>query len=376
MTAESYYEILGVSTGADDAEIKKAYRELARKFHPDLCKEPGAEDKFKKINEAYSVLSDATKRAQYDRIGHSAFTAGQGGPFRGGRGGFEGFQGDFSNFGDIFDTFFGGGFGTGSRRGRGPVAGADLLLRLSVTLEEAVFGADKEIEVFHTEACATCKGSGSTTGRLRSCQRCGGTGQIRQMSHMVFGQFMSVSTCGDCRGRGKVPESRCTACGGSGHARAKKEVVVHVPAGIDSGMRLRMEGYGEAGEPGAPNGDLFIEISVQPHKRFSRAGNDLETVAEISPAQAAIGSTIAVETLDKKQVDLEVPSGTQPNTILRIPDEGVKRRSGRGDLLVKVRIVVPSRLSSEEEELYAKLLEYEGKKRSGKKKGLFGLWDK
>jgi molecular chaperone DnaJ len=363
MAAGDYYEILGIPRTADEKEIKKAYRALARKYHPDVCKEEGAEERFKSINEAYSVLSDAQKRAQYDQFGHENYTSASKGSYSGG-GGHGGFSADFSGFGDIFD-FFGGG-----QRQAGPRHGSDLLMHLWITLEEAVFGAEREIEATHSEPCPACDGTGSSTKKRVSCPRCGGSGQLRQMSQSVFGQFVRMSTCPECRGLGKKPETRCPDCEGAGITQAKRKVTVRIPAGIDSGMRLRLEGYGEAGDYGARNGDLFIEVSVRPHDRFVRHGDTLETTAEITPAQAVIGSEIEIETIEKKKLALNIPAGIQHDTALKIPGEGVRRRGRPGDLLVRVKVRIPKHVSEEAKELYGKILEIEGSK-SGKKKGFF-----
>jgi molecular chaperone DnaJ len=355
MGAGDYYDVLGIPRSADDKEIKKAYRNLARKFHPDVCKEPGAEEKFKEINEAYSVLSDDQKKAQYDNMGHETYTNASKGSYTGGGGFGGGFSADFSGFGDIFD-FFGGG-----QRRSGPQPGADLLMRIQIRLEDAVSGVDRDIDVMHTEPCPACGGSGSETKKLNTCPRCGGSGQMRQAAHSAFGQFVRMTTCTQCNGKGKIPEKICRECRGSGHSRVKRKVSVHIPAGIDNGMRLRMEGYGEAGDYGAPNGDLFIEVYVQSHERFTRNGDNLETTIEISPAQAVIGTTVEIETIDKRHIDLKVPAGVQFNTALKIPGEGVKRRGKPGDLLIRVKIVTPKSLSGEQKELYQKLAELEGK---------------
>ena len=373
MGSGDYYDILGVPRSADEKEIKKAYRHLARKYHPDVCKEPGAEEKFKAINEAYSVLSDSQKRAQYDNMGHETYTNASKGSYTGGGGfGGGGFSSDFSGFGDIFD-FFGGG-----QRRAGPQPGADLLMRMQITLEEAVTGTDREIEVMHTEPCPACSGSGSETKKMNICPRCGGSGQMRQSAQSVFGQFVRMSTCTLCGGRGKIPEKECHDCRGSGHTRVKRKVSVHIPAGIDSGMRLRMEGYGEAGDYGASNGDLFVEIYVLPHPHFERIGDNLETSVEITPVLAVLGTSVDIATIDKRHIELKIPAGVQYNTALRIAGEGVKRRGKPGDLLVRVRITTPKGISGEERELYQKLAELEGKNAGksgffsgfmGKKKG-------
>jgi molecular chaperone DnaJ len=372
MGPDSYYDTLGVQRDASEKEIKKAYRDLARKYHPDVCKDQGAEEKFKRINEAYSVLSDPQKRAQYDRMGHTAYSSASKGSYAGGGGFSGGFNTDFSGFGDIFDTFFGGGFG-GGRQAYGPRPGADLMMKMRITLEDAVFGTEREVALNHVEACPECEGSGSETRKFTTCPTCGGSGQMRQMSQSVFGSFVRMSTCTACGGRGKMPESRCKACGGTGHKRVRRTVTVHVPPGVDSGMRLRMEGYGDAGEYGAPSGDLFIEIEVAPHKRFTRRGDDLETIVEITPAQAVLGSEVEVETIDGRSVSLHIPAGVQYNTGLKVPGEGVRWRAKPGDMLVRVHIVVPDHLSAEQREIYERLMEMEGKKPSQKsaKKGFF-----
>ncbi|HZD44233.1 MAG TPA: molecular chaperone DnaJ [Methanomicrobiales archaeon] len=379
MSTENYYDVLGVSKTATEQEIKAAFRSLARKYHPDVSKEAGAEEKFKKINEAYSVLSNPEKRAQYDRYGQSGFGPGGPGPGPGGpfwSGGFGGQQSDFSDFEDIFDAFFGGGFGGRTRTQRGPVRGADILVRLRIPLEDAVFGSDREVEVDHSEACPECKGTGSSTGKLKKCEACGGSGQVRQVHSSVFGQFIRMGACNACGGRGHVVESPCTNCRGSGHIRVKKKVKVHIPAGIETGSRLRIGGLGEAGELGAGSGDLFIEVTVSPHKRFTRMGDNLETTVEITPAQAAVGSAVMVETIDKKQVEVEIPEGTEHNASLKVSGEGVRRKGRAGDLHVRVQVKTPRNLTAEERDIYEKLLEIEGKKKP-EKKGLFGhLWNK
>jgi molecular chaperone DnaJ len=359
MGGEDYYETLGIPRNADDAEIKKAYRNLARKYHPDVCKEAGAEDKFKKINEAYSVLSDEQKKRQYDNMGHETYTNASRGSYTGGGGYGGGFSADFSGFGDIFD-FFGGG-----QRRSGPQPGADLLMRVQIRLEDAVSGIDRDIEVMHTEPCPACSGSGSETKKMTTCSRCGGSGQMRQATSSPFGQFIRMTPCPHCEGRGKIPEKVCKQCHGSGHTRVKRKVSVHFPAGIDNGMRLRMEGYGEAGDYGAHNGDLYIEVYVQPHEKFTRSGDNLETTIDITPAQAVLGTSIEIETIDKRHIELRVPAGVQYNTALKINGEGVRRRGKPGDLLVRVKIITPRSVSSEQKELYTKIAELEGKNHGG-----------
>ncbi|HJJ89985.1 MAG TPA: molecular chaperone DnaJ [Methanocorpusculum sp.] len=354
MGSESYYDVLGVPRNATETDIKKAYRNLAKKYHPDVCKEAGAEDMFKLINEAYAVLSDESKRRQYDQLGHETFTNASKGSYSGGSGG-AGFNADFSGFGDIFDSFFGGG-----GRRSGPRAGDDLLMRIQIDLEDAVFGAQKEIEVMHTEQCPACDGTGSSTKKTKPCPKCGGTGQIKQVRNSIFGQMVTASTCPHCGGRGKLPELVCRKCNGTGRTKVRRKVTVHIPPGIESGMRLRMEGYGEAGDYGAPNGDLYIEVRVTPNSQFTREDDNLVTQYEITPAQAALGYEVLIETLDKKKVSLKIPAGISYGTRLRIPGEGVRRRGNFGSLLVRVVITTPKRLSEVERELYEQLLIAEG----------------
>lgn len=368
MSGKNYYDILNIPRNADEKEIKRAYRSLTKKYHPDINKEEGAEEKFKDINEAYSVLSDAQKRAQYDQLGHDAFTSASKGSYQGGGYGSGGFNADFGGFGDIFDSFFGGG----SRGPRGPQRGSDLLMRIQITLREAVFGADRDIDVMHNEPCPACDGTGSATKKTNVCPRCGGSGQERRANNTPFGQFVSMATCSQCGGSGRIPEERCKTCNGSGHSRVKRTITVNIPAGIDSGMRLRMEGYGEAGDAGAPNGDLFIEVHVTPDSAFTRIGDNLETTADITPAQAVMGTSITITSIDGRKIDLKVPAGVQYNTALKIPGEGVRRRGRPGDLLVRMKIVIPKHPGSQEKELYEQILELEGNKEPGHgSKGFF-----
>ncbi|RBQ25378.1 MAG: Chaperone protein DnaJ [Methanocorpusculum sp. MCE] len=375
MGSESYYDVLGLPRNATETDIKKAYRNLAKKYHPDVCKDPGAEEKFKSINEAYDVLSDETKRRQYDQLGHDNFTNASKGNYSGAGG--AGFNADFSGFGDIFDFFGGGG-----RRQSGPREGDDLLMRIQITLEEAVFGTQKEIEVMHTESCPECDGTGSATKKTTTCSRCGGTGQIKQVKNSIFGQMVTQSTCPYCGGRGKIPETPCKKCNGTGRTKIRRQVTVNVPAGIDSGMRLRMEGYGEAGDYGARNGDLYIEVYVVANPKFDREDDNLITQYEISPAQAALGCEVEIETIDRQKVMLKIPAGIAYGTRLRIAGEGVRRRGNYGNLLVRIVIATPKKISAAERELYEMLLKSEGnagssqsskddEKEGRKKRGIF-----
>ena len=373
MGSESYYDVLGVSRNATETEIKKAYRNLAKKYHPDVCKEADAEEKFKSINEAYSVLSDESKRRQYDQLGHDNFTNASKGNYSGAGG--AGFNADFSGFGDIFDFFGGGG-----RRQSGPRPGDDTLMRIQITLADAVFGVQKEIEVMHTESCPDCDGTGSSTKKTTTCRKCNGTGQVKQIRNSIFGQMVTQSVCPDCGGRGKIPESPCRKCNGTGKTKVRRKVSDNIPAGIDSGMRLRMEGYGEAGDPGAPNGDLYIEVYVVTNPKFDREGDNLVTQYEITPAQAVLGCEVEIETIDRKKVSLKIPAGINYGTRLRIQGEGVRRRGNYGSLLVRIVIATPKKISGKERELYEKILAIENgsesadeepKEKDKKKRGFF-----
>lgn len=350
MAKRDYYEVLGVTKTASEDELKKAYRKLARQYHPDV--NPGdkeAEEKFKEINEAYEVLSDGEKRAQYDRFGHD----GPGGGFGGGAGGF---GGDFSNMGDIFDMFFGGGFG-GTQQQKGPRRGADLRYDLTVEFEEAVFGAEKTITLPKWENCKTCGGSGAKTGTSpTTCSRCNGTGQVITMQKTPFGQIQTAKVCPECGGKGKVVKDPCSDCGGKGKKRVNKKLEIKVPAGVDNGSRLRMSNEGEPGELGGSNGDLYIYINVRPHSVFVRDEDDIYMEQEINIAQAALGADIQVQTLEGK-VTLTIPAGVQSGTKFRMKGRGVKniKGYGKGDQYVTVKVVTPKNLTSEQRNLLEKL---------------------
>jgi molecular chaperone DnaJ len=358
-----YYEVLGVSRGASADDLKKAYRQLARRYHPDA--NPGdasAAEKFKEISEAYAILSDPQKRAQYDQFGHAGVGAAAG-PDAAGAGPF-GF-GDLGGLGfeDIFEQFFGGGLGTrGARRRGGPVKGGDLRADMELSFEEAALGCDKEIDVGREEACAACGGSGAEPGsRPRPCPTCGGSGQVRMGRHTPFGQFVTVQTCPDCGGRGQVIDRPCPTCRGSGRVRRRRTLRVHVPAGVDDGARLRLAGEGESGHAGGPPGDVYVLVHVRPHPRFRREGEDVVSDLKLSVTQAALGCTLEVDTLDGK-VEVAVPEGTQPGTVLRLRGHGIPHLQGRGrgDHRLVVGVEIPRGLRPEERELLRRLAELRG----------------
>jgi len=352
---KDYYEVLGLNKNAAQDEIKKAYRNLARKYHPDVNKEAGSADKFKEINEAYQVLSDPNKRSQYDYFGQ---TGGQ--QSAGGFGGFEGFDfgggfGDLGDLGDIVNMFFGGRQGAGPRRG-GSERGEDLRLDLRITLAEAAGGVEKELAVPHFVACTACSGSGAKPGTAPvKCPTCHGNGQVRQSQRTILGSFTQVIPCPTCHGSGETIGSPCPACHGNGREKKKHTVKIKVPAGIDSGYRLRVAGAGNAGTRGGSPGDLYVFISVEPHPLFNRDGANLYSRAEISFVQAILGAEIKVPTLSGSTI-LKVPAGTQPNTNFKIKEKGlpVLQGRGRGDLYVLVEIKIPTRVSPEQAELLNK----------------------
>lgn len=353
-----YYEVLGLQKGASDNDIKKAFRKMAMKYHPD--KNPGdkvAEEKFKEINEAYAVLSDPEKKEKYDRFGHAGVDLNSG--FGGGAGGFGGFGG----FEDIFDMFGGafGGFGGGSRgrRNNGPRKGSDLQKAVTITFEEAAFGTKKEIRLNKYVKCKTCGGSGAAPGTSKkSCPKCGGTGEIRTAQRTPLGTFQSVSPCPDCNGTGEINETPCPDCGGSGKTRDNVTISVNIPAGVDNDSVIPIKGQGEPGVNGGPDGDLYIVINVEPHKIFERRGQDLWLEIPITFDQAALGDDIIVPTLEGK-VSYKVPSGTQPDTIFRLKGKGIKsvRGNRKGDLYVKVNLEVPTKLNSKQKKAISAMAE-------------------
>ncbi|MGI6189020.1 MAG: molecular chaperone DnaJ [Clostridiales bacterium] len=344
LAKRDYYEVLGIERNASDDEIKRAYRRLAKKYHPDL--NPGdaeAEAKFKEINEAYNVLINPETRAQYDRFGHE-------GPTGQGFGGF-----DFGGIDDIFDMFFGGtGFGTGSRyRRNAPVRGADIRYDLDISFEEAAFGTKKEIEVVRMEPCSECEGTGAKDGTQPvTCTVCNGTGEVSYAQNTAFGRFVNVRTCDRCNGEGTIIEEPCRRCHGRKKVRRARKISINVPAGIDNGQAITLRGEGETGERGGPPGDLYVYITVRPHKIFKRQGYDIYCDIPITFGQAALGAELQVPTLEGK-IKYRIPEGTQTGTVFRLRNRGIShlRSNTRGDLYVKVNIEVPKRLNEKQREL-------------------------
>ncbi|MEM6837356.1 MAG: molecular chaperone DnaJ [Cyanobacteria bacterium P01_C01_bin.120] len=357
--ARDYYEVLGVARGADQEKIKQAYRRLARKYHPDVNKDEGAEELFKEVNRAYEILSEPEVRARYDRFGE----AGVGGAASG-AGGFQDF-GDMGGFADIFESFFGGfgGTATGGSRRRGPARGDDLRLDLKLSFKDAVFGGEKEIKIGHLETCNTCSGSGAKPGtRPVTCGTCGGSGQVRRTTRTPFGSFAQVSACPTCNGTGETVEERCDTCGGSGQLQESKKLKITIPAGVDNGTRLRVSGEGDAGQKGGTAGDLYVYLFVEEDEQFQRDGINILADLKITYLQAILGAKIEAETVDGK-VDLAIPAGTQPNTVLRLENRGVPKLGNpvsRGDHLITVQVQIPTKLNSDERELVEKLAEMRG----------------
>ena len=375
-----YYEVLGVSKGASDDEIKKAYRKLAKKYHPDM--NPGdkeAEAKFKEVNEAYSILSDSEKRARYDQFGHAGVDPnyGAGGP----GGGFGGFDMGDIDLGDIFGSFFGGGFGgfggSASSRRNGPQKGESLRASLTISFEEAAFGCEKEINLNRTEECEACHGSGAEPGTTaETCPDCRGTGVVRVQQRTGGFAFSSTAPCSRCRGTGKIIHTPCKACGGSGSVKKTKRVTVSIPAGIDDGQAISLRGQGNAGKNGGPAGDLIVAVHVKPHPQFHRDGTTVLYEQPVTFYQAVMGAELEITTIDGK-VKYNLPAGTQTGTTFRLRGKGIPelRGRGRGDQYVTVRVQVPTSLNGEQKEALRAFAEAMGED-VPEESGLKGFFDK
>jgi molecular chaperone DnaJ len=344
VTERDYYDILEVRRGASDAEIKRSFRRLAQKWHPDVSTDPGAAERFKELNEAYQVLSDPQKKQAYDLFGRAGVSGLGGAPT----------PGDFAGFNDIFDAFFGGATVGGRARRTGPPAGADLRYDLRIAFAEAIQGTEKEIEFTAYGRCPTCEGSGARPGTsTTACPQCDGRGEIRTVRNTMLGQMVNVSTCPRCRGEGKLVEHPCETCRGEGRVERKRTLRVAIPAGIDQGHQIRLSGEGEVGPRGGPAGSLYVAVHIQPHPVLKRDGTELFLEQEISIAQAALGTTVTIPTVDGDEL-LEIKPGTQPGAEIRLRGKGVphlRRTNQRGDLHVFIHVTVPTRLSKKQREL-------------------------
>lgn len=373
-----YYDVLGIDKSADEASIKKAYRSLAKKYHPDM--NPGdaeAEKKFKEVNEAYAILSDPQKKQQYDQFGHAAFE--QGGPGAGG--GFGGFEG-FGGFGDIFSDIFGGGFGGGSSSSRrnAPTRGDDVGATVNITFEEAAFGVKRDITYNRIQRCGSCGGSGAEKGtHPETCSACGGTGQRRVVQRMMGMQFQSTVTCDACRGTGKVVKNPCSNCRGTGYVKVSKKLEVSIPAGINDGERIALRGEGCDGKNGGPTGDLIITVRVKRHNVFERDGYNIYCEVPITVAEATLGAEITVPSLEGN-ITYNIPEGTQPGAQFTIRQKGipfVNNNNKRGDLIFTVNVEIPRGLNEKQKEHMRAFAESCGENNYGKKTGFFKkLFDK
>jgi molecular chaperone DnaJ len=340
-TKRDYYEVLGIGRNATDEDVKKAFRKLAFKYHPDHNKEDHSGEAFKEINEAYEVLSNSDKRAAYDRYGHAGTDSSYG----------RGFEGmDFGGFGDIFDAFFGG---SATSTHQGPQQGSDLKASLTITFEEAVFGAEKNLKISRVENCSVCHGLGSKPGTSSSrCPNCNGTGQIRRVQQSIFGRFTNVSTCNRCHGIGTIITDPCPQCRGSGKERVEREINVKTPPGVDNGAQLVMRGEGDSGSRGGPSGNLYIQVTVMPHEYFIRRGDDIIYELSVNFIQAALGDEVEVPNLAGK-TKIKIPSGSQTGKLFRLKGQGVShlQRSGRGDQLILLVVLTPEQLNDKQRQL-------------------------
>ena len=359
--AGDYYEILGVSRTVDKDELKNAYRRMARKYHPDVNKDPGAEERFKEISRAYEVLSEPETRARYDRFGEAGV-----GSAAASASGFQDLN-DLGGFADIFESFFSGFGGMAGqqqpRRRSGPARGDDLRLDLKLDFREAIFGGEKEIRISHLETCTICKGSGAKPGtQPRTCSTCGGGGQVRRATRTPFGSFTQVSVCPTCNGTGQMIEEKCDVCGGGGQKQEAKKLKITIPAGVDNGTRLRVSGEGDTGQRNGAAGDLYVYLFVNEDAEFERDGINILSEVKISYLQAILGDRIEVNTVDGA-VEVNIAPGTQPNTVLTLENRGVPRLGNsvsRGDHLITVIIDIPTRITTEEREHLDKLAKIRG----------------
>lgn len=364
VTKRDYYEVLGVERTATEVEIKRAFRNQARRYHPDVNKEPEAETRFKEINEAYEVLSDRQKRAAYDRYGHTGRTGVGGDPFS-----------DLGGFADIFETFFGGGARRGAQRG--PTRGADVRFDMHLSFEEAAFGIEKDIEVPTLQPCHTCHGSGAEPGSgTQTCSKCHGSGELRRVQQSVFGQFVNVVMCDRCGGDGQIVANPCPTCHGQGRERRTKTITVSIPAGVDRGQQIRLAGEGEMGPKNGPPGDLYIVLDVAEHDLFTRDEYDVYYELPLNVAQAALGADVTIPTLDG-EMQLHVPPGTQSGKQFPLRGKGIPhlRSAGRGTMFVVANVVVPSKLSGRQRELFEELAQELGDAQHHEK-GLFSKFKK
>ena len=382
-----YYEVLGVNKNATDDELKKAYRKLAKKYHPDANPDnkAEAETKFKEVNEAYETLSDPQKRKMYDQFGPDGPQGfnGAGGPFGGQNGyysytssGFDGF-GDFGDLGDIFSSFFGGGFGTrtNSRRQNGPRKGADLNLHIDITFEQAFSGVEKEIIITRNEECSVCHGNGARPGTsVTKCPTCNGTGQIRQVQNTILGQMQTTRTCTNCHGTGEVIKEPCENCKGKGTVRKQPKIKVKIPAGIDDGQTVVLRGEGEPGEKGGPKGDLYITVKLKKHRIYSRKGNNVYCDVPITITQASLGAELEIPMVDGSKEKYKIPEGTQTGTKFVIKGKGFRAVTSNsiGDFVFTVNVQTPKRLSKEQRELLVQLAKTMNEQPPIKKRGFFG----
>ena len=368
-----FYDLLGVSRDADSDTLKSAYRKMARQYHPDINKDAGAEDRFKEIGRAYEVLSDPQKRSRYDQFGEAGIGgAGAGMPD----------MGDMGGFADLFETFFSGfggaGAPTGSKQRRGPQQGDDLRYDLTIEFSKAVFGQEKEITIPHLETCDTCGGSGARPGsRPVTCNTCGGAGQVRRATRTPFGSFTQVAECPSCGGAGQTISDPCGSCTGQGVKQVRKKLRINIPAGVDTGTRLRVSGEGNAGLRGGPSGDLYVFIKVKNHPKLKRDGLTIYSEIQVSYLQAILGDNIEVDTVDGP-IRVEIPIGTQPNSILKLENKGIPKLGNpvaRGDHSISVKVQLPTRLSEEEKVLLEQLASHysaRGPQNHHHKSGLFG----